>query len=110
MAKVKLTGVKLAVHEDLIKAHVNKERYPAGFGACKHWAIGQEFIIEGWPNRPGDFPCDWAWTDIQRDVAMVMFGGNPPWMEKPGTAITCCSDGLRPVSFLVERLEDEATD
>jgi len=27
-------------------------------------------------------------------------------MEHQGTAITCCSDGLRPVSFLVERIED----
>jgi len=27
-------------------------------------------------------------------------------MAKPGTAITCCSDGFRPVSFLVERIEE----
>jgi uncharacterized repeat protein (TIGR04076 family) len=107
MAKVKLTVVKLPVHKDLIDQHINKDRYPNGLGVCKHWTLGQEFTIEDWPTKPDDFPCDWAWTDIQRDVAMVMFGGNPPWMKKPGTAITCCSDGLRPVSFLVERLESE---
>lgn len=106
MAKVKLTVAKLAVHEDLIEAHVRKERFPDGFGACPQWELGQEFIIEGFPIKPHDFPCDWAWADIQRDVAMVMFGGNPPWMERPGSTVTCCSDGFRPVSFLVERIED----
>jgi uncharacterized repeat protein (TIGR04076 family) len=26
-------------------------------------------------------------------------------MKEKGTAVTCCSDGFRPVSFLVERIE-----
>ena len=107
MAKVKLTVAKLALHEDLVAAHIKKSRYPDGFGACTLWTLGQEFIIEGFPKKPDDFPCDWAWSDIQRDVAMVMFGGSPPWMEKTGTAVTCCSDGFRPVSFLVERLDEQ---
>jgi uncharacterized repeat protein (TIGR04076 family) len=106
MAKVRITVAKLPAHEDLIEAHINKARYPEGFGPCSLWELGQEFVIEDWPAKPDDFPCDWAWTDIQRDVAMVMFGGNPPWMAKQGSAITCCSDGFRPVSFLVERIED----
>ena len=106
MANVKITVVKLPIHEDLVDMYVSKERYPNGFGPCRHWSIGQEFFIEEWPNKPDDFPCDWAWTDIQRDVALVMFGGNPPWMEHKGKAVTCCSDGFRPVSFLVERIEE----
>ena len=106
MAKVRITVVKLPVYKDLVDRHINKERYPNGFGPCTHWTLGQEFVIETWPNKPTDFPCDWAWSDIQRDVAMVMFGGNPPWMAEKGTALTCCSDGLRPVSFLVERIEE----
>ena len=107
MAKVKIAVVKLPAHEDLIDKYINKERYPGGFGPCTLWKLGQEFVIEDWPAKPDDFPCDWAWTDIQRDVAMVMFGGNPPWMGKNGTALTCCSDGFRPVSFLIERIGEE---
>jgi len=93
MAKVRITVVKRAVHEDLIDSYINKERYPDGFGRCSLWDVKREFIVEGWP-------------DIQRDVAMLLFGANPPWMAKPGTAISCCSDGFRPVSFLLERIED----
>ena len=78
MPKVKLTVVKLAVHDDLIDKYVNKERYPDGFAACKHWTVGQEFFIEDWPAKPDGFTCDWAWTDIQRDVAMAMFGAAKP--------------------------------
>jgi uncharacterized repeat protein (TIGR04076 family) len=106
MPKVKITVVKRALHQDLIDNYINKERYPEGFAACKQWTDGQEFVIEDWPERPKDFPCDWAWADIQRDVAMIMIGANPPWMAKPGMALTCCSDGFRPVSFLVERNEE----
>jgi len=106
MAKVRITVVKRPVHEDLIDAYINKERYPDGFGRCPLWDEKKEFIVEDWPDEPADFPCDWAWTDIQRDVAMLLFGANPPWMAKPGTAISCCSDGFRPVSFLLERIEE----
>ena len=106
MPKVKITVVKLALHQDLVDNYINKERYPEGFGVCALWTEGQEFVIEGFPEMPKDFPCDWAWADIQRDVAMVLFGANLPWMAGEGKALTCCSDGFRPVSFLVERIAE----
>jgi uncharacterized repeat protein (TIGR04076 family) len=37
---------------------------------------------------------------------MVLFGADLPWMTHPGKAVTCCTDGFRPVSFLVERIEE----
>jgi len=106
MSKVRVTVAKLAVHEDLIEKHLHPDRLPDGLHACDLWNVGQEFIIENWPGRPDDFTCDWAWSDIQRDVAMIMFGANPFWMAKEGATMTCCSDGFRPVSFLIERIED----
>ena len=106
MPKVKITVVKRALHQDLIDNYIKKDRYPDGFGACSLWAEGQEFVIEGFPEMPDDFPCDWAWADIQRDVAMVLFGANLPWMAGEGKALTCCSDGFRPVSFLIERIAE----
>ena len=106
MATVKVTVVKLPIHEDLVEKHIKKDRYPNGFGPCTLWKLGQSFEIADWPGKPDDFPCDWAWSDIMRDVAMVMFDGNPPWMAERGKALTCCTDGFRPVSFLVERIEE----
>jgi len=52
---------------------------------------------------PPDF-CSWAWADIQRDVAHLALGGDFPWMKQRGTMITCCTDGLRPVVFRLERI------
>jgi len=105
MATVRITVVKRAFHQDLSGEHIRAERYPEGFGPCSLWAEGQSFLVEGFPKKPEGFPCDWAWADIQRDVAMIAFGADLPWMKEKGTAVTCCSDGFRPVSFLVERIE-----
>jgi uncharacterized repeat protein (TIGR04076 family) len=35
-----------------------------------------------------------------------MFGGSQPWVKGDGMAITCCTDGLMPVVFKVERLSN----
>jgi len=48
--------------------------------------------------------CSWAWADIQRDVAHLAIGGDFPWIKQRGIMITCCTDGLRPVVFKLERI------
>jgi uncharacterized repeat protein (TIGR04076 family) len=106
MAKVRITVVQRTVHKDLFDRYVNKARAPRMGEPCALWKDGQQFIVEGFPAKPAGFPCDWAWTDIQRDVAMLLFGASPPWMVGPGMSLPCCSDGVRPVSFLVERIEN----
>jgi uncharacterized repeat protein (TIGR04076 family) len=74
---------------------------------CNHvYEEGQEFILEDFPLKPEGF-CDWAWADIHREVVAIMFTANYPWIAQPGTAITCCTDGLRPVIFKVELIEYE---
>ena len=48
--------------------------------------------------------CGWAWRDIYKDLSVPQFGGDfYPWVNK-GEMITCCTDGIRPVSFKLERL------
>ena len=101
MAKCKITVIKRTTNPELIDRYVSESRRPYGqCGACED---GQEFILEGFPLKPEGF-CDWAWADIHRDVVAIMFGGSYPWIVQPGTAITCCTDGLRPVVFKVERI------
>jgi uncharacterized repeat protein (TIGR04076 family) len=39
-------------------------------------------------------------------MSVLRFGGDfTPWVEE-GNAITCCTDGIRPVSFILERLKE----
>ncbi|MCX6098633.1 MAG: TIGR04076 family protein [Candidatus Bipolaricaulota bacterium] len=105
MAKVRITVVKRVIHQDLVDRYLNKERYPNGFGICPLWKDGQQFEVEGFPAKPVDFPCDCAWTDIQRDVAALVRRQSP--VEGRSRHVPSVrSDGIRPVSFLVERVED----
>ncbi len=47
--------------------------------------------------------CTWAWNDIYKVVLTLRFNGDFPWYEERGVMICCCTDGLRPVIFRVER-------
>jgi len=105
MERVKITVVKKVVHQDLLDAYLAPEVKARGFGLCSAFEEGQEFILEK-PGMPEGF-CAWAWADIQRDVMMVMFGQGFPWVTPAKTAITCCTDGFRPVTFKVEQIGNE---
>ena len=70
---------------------------------CERVALGKEFISSGL-NMPEGF-CSWAWADIQRDVAHLALDGDFPWIKEPGKMVSCCTDGLRPVVFRLERIE-----
>ena len=74
---MRITVAKRVTHQDLVDRYVNKERYPNGFGNCPLWKDGRQFEAEGFPAKPADFPCDWAWTDIQRDVAILVRRQSP---------------------------------
>ena len=50
--------------------------------------------------------CPWAWADIHREIISVMFHAEFPNSKKPGCIIASCTDGLRPVIFKVESLEE----
>ncbi len=92
----------MTLHENLVDRDLKNGKSKRGFGPCSVFAEGQTFISEGWPTKPEGF-CERAWPNIQHEVAMVMYGATVPWIEDPGTTITCCNDGLGPVIFKVER-------
>jgi uncharacterized repeat protein (TIGR04076 family) len=103
---IRITVVRRASYDDLREKLWNHADFPkSSTGPCRLLAEGQSWVIDGWPDMPESFPCNSAWADIRDDVATVAFGGSQPWMAKAGTAMTCCNDGFRPVSFLVERIE-----
>jgi len=97
-ASVRISVVKKLVNRELM------ERYnePEPWGACSALEVGQEFVSEN-VNMPAGF-CSWAWADIQKYVMALARGANMGGV-KPGTFATCCTDGFRPVIFLLERIE-----
>jgi len=68
---------------------------------CPKLKEGDTFV-----SQEGTCPvgfCGWAFADIRHDVFHIRFGGSYPWMQEEGVAYSCCTDGLRPVIFRLER-------
>jgi uncharacterized repeat protein (TIGR04076 family) len=90
-------------NQDLVDAYSGENTLNKPLTPCPNYHEGQEFIVANDAKMPEGF-CFWAWADIQRDVAAIMYGADIPWISKKGTMINCCTDGLRPVIFKLERL------
>jgi uncharacterized repeat protein (TIGR04076 family) len=109
MPKACITVLKCTFQRDLVDKHVQNEEFRRQFEKWFVFEEGQTFISEDWPTKPDGF-CERAWPDIRYEVAMVMYSASIPWIADPGYTITCCNDGLRPVIFLIERVEDDELD
>ena len=70
--------------------------------ACGVYEDGQVFYVETDGRMPEGF-CPWAWDDIYKVVLTLGFHGNFQWFDEPGVSVNCCTDGLRPVVFKIER-------
>ncbi len=103
MKAVRIKVVRRALHEDLATAYGGREIRP-----CEVMHDGQEFLTSF--GKPEGF-CDWAWNDISRGVFALLTGGSfdqgvfQGWMKDRATLLSCCTDGFRPVSFLLERID-----
>lgn len=103
MKKVKITVAQMVQHNDLIAKYENPMEH-----AC-YMVLGQEFIANGW-RKPYCF-CDSAWGSISPFVMALAHGGEDfynGWMQNKKSAMISCNDGFRPVSFLIEALEEDA--
>ena len=72
---------------------------------CPLMTEGKEFIAEG--RQPEGF-CSWAWDDIGKYLTAFDAGGNfaesMGWMKDRNTIIACCTDGIRPVVFKIQKM------
>ena len=103
MKKVKITVMRIACYQDLINQYENPIEH-----ACE-MKVGQVFIAHGY-QKPNGF-CDSAWESIAPFVKeLANDGGNfyDGWMKNEKSAMISCNDGFRPVSFLLETLEEDA--
>lgn len=90
-AKCKITVIKKVIFTDLY------EKYTKQKGKiCSAFKEGQEFLVTSPYSPPKGF-CAWAWADIRPSIHSVFFGGRK-------TSIACCTDGLRPVVFIVKKV------
>jgi len=103
MVKIKITVLKRMFNEDLANQYSKEEVAP-----CPVFSEGQEFIYDpyGEGNKPEKF-CDHAWVDIYKLVFTLASNGSfPTWMKNENSIIGCCTDGIRPVVFNIERINE----
>ena len=96
--------MKMARYDDLIEKYENPIEH-----ACD-MKLGQIFIADGW-QKPDGF-CDSAWETLSPFVMALSHGAQDfydGWMKNKRSAMLSCNDGFRPVSFLLEVIEDVET-
>ena len=103
MKKVRITVMRISQYPDLMEKYENPIEH-----ACD-LVEGQTFLANGW-QKPRGF-CDSAWDSISAFVMTLAHGGEniyDGWMKNPKSAMLSCNDGFRPVSFLLEALDEDA--
>ena len=97
-----ITAVRKAIYPDLMAIYENPIEH-----ACDVME-GQSFIsVDG--QRPEGL-CDSAWESMEKFVKELANGGGnfyDGWMKNPYSAMISCNDGFRPVSFYIERIDDQ---
>lgn len=105
MADCRITVLKRTLNADLAAEYIQST-----VGPCESFVEGQEFLSSAL-GKPDGF-CAWAWDDIYKTVVALARGGNfaqdifDGWMKDEQAMVTCCTDGIRPVIFKVERISE----
>jgi len=98
----KITVLKTLYDPDLAQEY---RRSDVRQGPCTFFKVGDAFTVNYLAERPSEFQCDWAWDDIHKIIMILMTHGNfGTWMKNENNFITCCTDGIKPVIFKIERI------
>ena len=103
MKKCKITVMKTACYDDLITKYENPIEHTCDM------TVGQVFIANGWEKPEG--MCGSAWDSMSAFVMAPSHGAEDfydGWMKNKKSAMISCNDGFRPVSFLIEALDENA--
>lgn len=106
MSKVKVTVMKKEFYPDLRREYVANPNVTA----CTAFEVGDEFLFDFGKYMTmydGRF-CAEAWDAISHYIYAGLQGGSimSGWNKKENVMITCCNDGVRPVIFKIERIDD----
>lgn len=103
MKKVRITVMRKASYTDLMEKYENPIAH-----ACD-MREGDVFIANGWQKPQG--LCQSAWDSMSPFVMALACGGGDfydGWMKNKKSAMISCNDGFRPVSFLLEAMDEDA--
>ena len=101
MKKVRITVKKITRYDDLMAEYENPIE-----NACM-MREGQVFISEN-GERPHDL-CESAWETMFSFVKTLAQGGGnfyDGWMKDPHSAMISCNEGFRPVTFLLQAIDE----
>ena len=101
MKKVKITAIRRADYRDLQALYENPIEHTCDV------LEGQTWVSQGGMKPEG--LCEEAWKTMREFVEELAHdGGNfyDGWMKNPHSAMISCNDGFRPVSFLLETVEE----
>ncbi len=105
MKNVTITVVKKQYYPELAKQYLTDG---IAAGPCPLLNEGNVFVYTGEARMPEGF-CPWAWQDVYGSVSTLANGGSfSPWYSRPNQSVDCCSDGIRPVIFLLETVEKDS--
>ena len=105
MKRIRITVIRKACYRDLMERYENPLEHPCDLSE------GQCFECDGL-SRPEGL-CESAWQSLSPFVMALAHGATglyDGWMKNPASAMLSCNDGFRPVSFLVEALDEPTPD
>lgn len=102
MKKCKITVIRKVLHQDLSAKYENPIINPCPMNE------GDIFLVNGYDCPAG--LCTSSWESIRPFAIALSLGATnfyDGWMKDPSSAMVSCNDGIRPVSFLIETLDEE---
>jgi len=107
MTRLKITVLERAFNREIAEAHGSAAfKTGSDFGPCSSFEDGEEILLDEIAPPPGF--CPRAWADIYGEIRTVANGGGHDFMKHPDSAISCCTNGIRPVIFRIERIDTKA--
>jgi uncharacterized repeat protein (TIGR04076 family) len=98
MDNCKITVLKKDFYQEMVDLCPVETRKRI-LGPCQVFNVGQEITVSPFTELPQGF-CPWAWDDIFKTIALLMEDNTPG-----ACSIACCTDGTRPVTFKIEKIE-----
>lgn len=101
MKKIRITALRKVHHADLSALYENPIEHACDVNEGDTYVSIDGLMPEGF--------CPGAWLSVQPFVMTLAHGGKnlyDGWMKNPHSALVSCNDGFRPVSFLIETIDD----
>lgn len=102
MKKVRITVIKKFNPKEIFGHDIIRQDTGKPVPPC-YLNEGQSFILTSHLEPPKGF-CEKAWLDMY-DLLMIFYHDGDYAYPKPGMTYTPCNDGIRPVIFQIEKLD-----